>query len=401
MSIHDHQVHQGVVIPGGHPPDTLAAPVLGAVGIAGNPLDVAPLAQRDHYVLVGNKLFRSLLAHFFVFYASAAGVAKVLLELAGLLLDFVKNLARVCQQGLQVADGLQQFLVLVQQPLPFQGGQAAQLHVQDGLGLDLAKVELGHQVGAGRLCVVGGAYDLNHLVHDVQSEQEALEDVVTVPGPLQQELGTAANDLLAVLHKQSEGPLQGKHLGLACHQGQQYGVEGTAHRRMPVQVVQNNVGLRIAAEFNDNSHSSPVRFVPNIGNSLYSLVPYHLGDLLYQVGLIDLIGQFGDDYAIPTPANLLNLGLGLHYDAAPAGVVGINYALGAADRTVGGKVRSWYQLHQVVGNAVGVVNDVTDGVTDFTQIVGRQVGSHAHRDSGCAIDQQVRHPAGQDLRFVQ
>ncbi len=42
---------------------------------------------------------------------------------------------------------------------------------------------------------------------------------------------------------------------------------------------------------------------------------------------------------------------------------------------------------------------VDRGVDDFAQVVGRDVGGHAHRDALAAVDEQVGESRGQHLRL--
>ena len=386
VGIHHHQVHQGVIFPGGHSAHPLAAPVLGAVGIAGDALDVPLLTQGNHHVLVRNELLGGLFSHFFRFDSGAAGVAKVPLQLAGFLLDFVEYLFRAGQQFFQRGDGLEQVGVFLFQPFPLQSGQSAQLHIEDGLGLDLRQVKLGHQIGSGGLRVVGAADDSDYLVHNVQGQQQPLQDMVPVPRPLEPELGAAPDNLLPVLHKEGKGAFQGQHLGLAADQGEHDDVEGRTQGGVAEQVVPYYFGLGFPAQLNNDAHTLPVRLVPDVGNSLNPLVPNQLGNFPHQVGLVDLVGQFGNDYALAPPANLFDFGLGFHYDAAPPGGVGVNDALGAPDNAAGRKVRPWHQFQQVLGNAVRVVYDVAHCIADFRKIMRRKVGSHSYCDAGGAVD---------------
>ena len=61
--------------------------------------------------------------------------------------------------------------------LALEGGQPAQLHVEDGLGLDLVDLEQLHQAGA-RLVDVGRAADQrDHLVERVERLDQAALDV--------------------------------------------------------------------------------------------------------------------------------------------------------------------------------------------------------------------------------
>jgi hypothetical protein len=66
----------------------------------------------------------------------APGIAVLLSDLQDVLLDQPPNLLWVGQQILQIGDAWPSRPVFVLDLLPFQRGQAAQLQVQDRLGLD-------------------------------------------------------------------------------------------------------------------------------------------------------------------------------------------------------------------------------------------------------------------------
>ena len=204
MSIDHHQVHQGVIFSGGHTPHALAAPVLGAVGGDGDPLDVTPLAERYHDVFVGDKLLVGGSLYFSFVNDGPARFTVVLLELPGLFFYLGQDLLGVGQNSLQLANCLDQVLVLILQPFPFQSGQTAELHIQDGLGLNLAEVQLLHQPGASGFDVRGTPDDFHHQVHLVQRQQQALHHVVSVPGPVQQVFGTPSNHFLPVGNEQRQ-----------------------------------------------------------------------------------------------------------------------------------------------------------------------------------------------------
>ena len=65
-----------------------------------------------------------------------------------------------------------------------------------------------------------------------------------------------------------------------------------------------------------------------------------------------------------------------------------------------GKSGPGTMLHQLVVGDVGIVEHRAAGVDHLAQIVGRDVGRHADRDAGAAIDQDVREARRQHLRFL-
>ena len=62
----------------------------------------------------------------------------------------------------------------------------------------------------------------------------------------------------------------------------------------------------------------------------------------------------------------------------------------------GGEVRALDELHELVGVGLRVVDEMRDGVDRLAQVVRRDVGGHADGDAVGAVDQEVRHAAGQD-----
>ena len=63
---------------------------------------------------------------------------------------------------------------------------------------------------------------------------------------------------------------------------------------------------------------------------------------------------------------------------------------------LGGEIRPLDVLHQVVETGIGVVQHADAGADDLPQVVGRDVGGHAHGDAAGAVDQEVGEAAGQD-----
>ena len=75
------------------------------------------------------------------------------------------------QQVLQVGDLRLHLLVFLFDLLAFQGGQPAQLHIQDGLRLQLAQLEALHQVRLGDIGVLRLADGLDDRIEVVQRDQ--------------------------------------------------------------------------------------------------------------------------------------------------------------------------------------------------------------------------------------
>ena len=317
-------------------------------------------------------------------------------DLLQLLLEHAPQKALVGEKLLEIVDPLLQLLVLILQLLPVQALEAAQLHLQNGLGLHVVQGEPAHQV---LLCVVvAGADDADDLVNVVLGDEQPLQQVGPLLGLAQVIAGPAEQDLLLVLEILVNDVAQGENLGLGLvvHQGQHVDGKGGLQLGLGIEPVEHHLGVGVPLELNDNAHSVPVRLVPDVGDALQPLVLHLVRHVLDEHPLVDLVGDLRDHNAGPVLAELLELRPGPDPDVAPAGGVGLADARPAHDDAPGWEVGTLDVLHQVIEIRLRVVQHVDAGPDHLPQVVGRDVGGHAHGDAGGAVDQQVGEPAGQD-----
>ena len=82
-------------------------------------------------------------------------------------------------------------------------------------------------------------------------------------------------------------------------------------------------------------------------------------------------------------------------------MVGVVQSLARVDKTGGGEVRPLHVLHEVVHAALGVVQQKLQRVTEFAQVVRRNIGGHTHGDTRRTVKQQVGHLGGHHRGFLQ
>ena len=127
-------------------------------------------------------------------------------------------------------------------------------------------------------------------------------------------------------------------------------------------------------------------------------------DLLRQRVRVHLVRQLGDDQA-DAALDLLDLDDRAHRDGAAPGAVRLLDALVAQDRRARGEVGALdaqqERREQLLARRLGVVQVPLDTLGHLAQVVRRDVGRHADRDAGRAVDQQVREPRRQDRRLLR
>ena len=126
------------------------------------------------------------------------------------------------------------------------------------------------------------------------------------------------------------------------------------------------------------------------------------------------VGQFGDDDVGLPPADVLQVDPGLGDDAPSSRFVGgadgvypfaRNLLPEAIDHATGGKVGAGDDLHKFVyGDLAAFLpapGHMDDGVANFAQVVGWDVGRHAYGDARRAVKQQVGQRCRKNGRFLQ
>ncbi len=346
----------------------------------------------------------------------AAGVAVAGLEVGQVLLDQGQHLLGRLEQRLQLADQRDQLAILVLQLAAFQGRQAAQLHIQDRLGLNLGEAELLDEAQFGIVRRLGLANERNHLIKHVQRPQQPFQDVGPLPGLLQLVLAAAHDHILPVLQEMDQHALQAQQPRLAFDQRQQRHAEGLLQRGQLEQVRQHLARLDGARHLDADPHPRAVGFIAQIGQPFQPAIARQLRDALNQVGLVGLVGQLGDHNAAAVAAHILDVGLRLHHDAAATAGVGLGdhilplliavALLGIPERHAArGEVGAGDEAHQVFDGdiivVVVVVDQVAECVAHLAQVVRRDVSGHADRNAAGAVDQQVRQRRGQDRRLLE
>ena len=166
-----------ILFTGGHAAHTLPAAKLLTVCGEWLTLDVAATTDRDHHIFVGDEVFVGHFARGVLCNACAALIAELLLELGVLGGDDLGDALRAGEDVFKLLDQREHFQVLVFNLLALKCGEPGEAHVQDRLCLQLAQLELGHQLFARNVNICGGADGLDDGIKVVQRNLQAFQDV--------------------------------------------------------------------------------------------------------------------------------------------------------------------------------------------------------------------------------
>ena len=348
MSRGDEEVVHDVVGAQLRAADPLAASPLRAVQVGLGALGVPAVGDRDRDVLFGDQV---LVGHLAVVGDDLGAPLIPVLghDLGQLGTDDLPLPLRRGQDVLVVGDLGFQLVVLVDEFLPLQGGQLAELHVQDRAGLDLVDLEQPHQALLGLGGRRAGPDQRDDLVDPVDGLEQCGDDVQPLLSLAQPVPGAPDDDLDLVCHPVPDHLVQTQGARHAVDQRQHVGAERVLQLGVLVQVVEHHLGDGVPLQHDDQPLPGPAAgLVLDVGDAADPAVPDQLGDLLRQVVRIDLVGQFLDDQAGAAAGVFLDLHDSPHDDRAAPGTVGVPDAAPAHDQAAGREVGSLDPLHQRV-----------------------------------------------------
>ena len=106
------------------------------------------------------------------------------------------------------------FLVLILQLLPFEGGQAAQLQIQNGVGLLFGEAKVEHQLLAGIFGIGRASNRFNYRIQLLDGLQQPLQNVLPLLRLGQIKLRAANNHLHPVFDEDLQGAFERQQAGL-------------------------------------------------------------------------------------------------------------------------------------------------------------------------------------------
>ncbi len=223
-------------------------------------LDVAAVRDADHHVLVGNQVLR-LEIHRGVDDLRAALVAVLRTHRFELFLDDRNHLGRIRKNALELGDQIERLFVLLFDLVALQPGQALQAHLQNGLRLHLAELELLLEARRSLGWIFAGADGFDDGVDVVERDAIALEDVGPLLRLVEIEPGAAHDDVFTVLDEVVHELLERHRARPILDQSHHVHTERRLHLRAVEELVQEDLRHRVLAQLDDDAHATSIRFV--------------------------------------------------------------------------------------------------------------------------------------------
>ena len=215
----------------------------------------------------------------------------------------------VVENLLEVGYEFLQFLILGAQFVLFESGELAQAHLDNCLGLNLVEcIEISHitcfiLIMQGQL-FVGEAFhqfldcflwrfgctdDVYHLVDIVAGNDQSLKDVCAFLCFLLVELRAPYHHVVAVFHEIVDELLEVEEHGASLDQRDVVDTEARLELGQFEEFVEDDLGVVLSFDIDDDSHALTVGLVVDVGNALNLLLVDEVSNLLDELSLVDVV----------------------------------------------------------------------------------------------------------------
>ena len=164
--------------------------------------------------------------------------------------------------------------------------------------LDLGKPEALDETRTRLGVIARGTDDGDDLVDVVERDDQTLEDVGTLLGLAQLVACATLDDVDLMIDVVVQHVLKAQDVRHAIDQRKVIDAEARLQLRVLVELVENNLRLLATLEVDDDAHALAVGLVVEAGNLRDGLLLDQIGDLLDELGLVDLVGNLGHDDAV-------------------------------------------------------------------------------------------------------
>ncbi len=339
----------------------------------GRALEVAGIGDGDGDLLVGDEIFELKFGGL-VDDDGAADVAILVANLSELFDDHLAQFGRRREDRLELGDVVANIGEFLEEFIDGELSEAIELQFQDGIDLlvrenQRAGGRKGHvdavllrvesdaiQFGAAQIDFLAGEIleeifasfgtaarltnRLDDVVEVIERNLVAKENVFAVASLAEEEGSAAADDFDAVVKEGADGCVEREFLGLTVVNGQEDHRKRLLHLGVLVELVEDNLVLGAALEADDDAHAVAVGFVAEFvaGDVSDDALVDEFGDTLDELGLVDLIGNLGDDDGLTAAGDVFDAALGAHDEAAASSAVSVGNIVLAEDEATSWEV---------------------------------------------------------------
>ena len=356
----------------------LAAALLGAINLNRNALYVACVSNGDNHILFSDKILNVQVLNVLVGDLCTALVGVTVGNFTELISNNSQNLFLMGEKILVVGNIKPELGDLVNKILTCQAGKTTQTHLKNCFALNLIQAKaLVHAL----LClgiILRAANDVDNLVDVINCGQKAFQNMDALLSLIQVELSTTAYNINLVINVVTKNLAKRKRTRNTVNQGQVNDAKVGLKLSLLIEIVQNNLWYSVTLEVQNNTHALTVGLIAHVRDAFNFLLVNCLSNLLLEKTLVNLVWNLGNNKALTTALNLLNVDFCADRNRTAASLVGIFDALSTHDDATCWEIRTRKNGHELLSGNVWVLNHHANSVSYLTKVVRRNVGSHTN-----------------------
>ena len=306
----------------------------------------------------------------------------------------------ITQNLLVISDLALQFFKFLMKFVLLDIGELCQSHIHNGLCLNIIKLKTRHQILDSSLRRLRTADDAYHLINIIAGNDKPFKNMSTFLSFAQIITCTAYHDIVTMLYKMTYAVLKRQRFRTAMHQSNAIDREARLKRCHFKQFVENDIGIGIAFHIHHNTHTFAVTLIVHIGNTFNPAFIHEVGYRFDQLSLIHAIRNFIDNYLVMGRA-VFYFSLSTHHHTSATGFIGTSNALHTHNISARGKIRGFYEMHQILDADFRIINIGDTSVNNLSQIVGRHISSHTHGNTAGPVHKKVGNTGRHDRRLHQ
>ena len=208
-------------------------------------------------------------------YLCAASVTVFVNDFIHFIADNGALALRAGKDIIIVSDPAHQLIVLINDLLPFQCSQPAQLHGKDGVRLYLVNIKQPHQARAGFIYIRRPADKRYDFLDHIQRFQISLEDMVALLRLTLQIPGAPFHNIKLMRYPVTDECVKAERTRHAVHQGKHIGAECLLQLCVLIKIVEHYFRDGVAFKHEDQPLAcTPGGFVAHISDTLDLSVAY-------------------------------------------------------------------------------------------------------------------------------
>ncbi len=120
---------------------------------------------------------------------------------------------------------------------------------------------------------------MDNLINILRGNDQTFEDMGTFLSLTQLKLGSACNHFMTMVDERLQHLFQIESFRTTIHKCHIVDAERSLHLGHLVEFIQHHIGISIAFELDDNTHTLVVTFVVDIGDTIKFLLSHKVGNI--------------------------------------------------------------------------------------------------------------------------